>query len=168
MLNNDYLFGDEKRIEIIHSLISRLDINSTQRFLNPLGHISKVADEILQTFDIKTSNQDTTLKQSFSEYLIPQNTLLSYNLQNPLSFHDNFVPSPAFLPSGYFNLLHLKNNRDPHFNIKLNLFENKYNVPSFLSGNISGIIQIQPNINLPQILSSITEFTLTRWHYYRY
>lgn len=158
MINNDYLFGDDRRTEIVHSLISNLNINSTQRFLNPLGHISKVADEILSTFinddtfnKIFTNEQVFNVagnlqypftsqcaqnnKNSFTDYCIPQNTLISYDLQQPLIFNKNFLPSPEFLPSGYFNILHLKNNRDPHFDIKVDLFEDKYNVPSFISRN---------------------------------
>ena len=121
---------------IIQDLIAQLDIYSSIRFLPLSGHITKLNEDVISSFindgilseifgieNIKNIYECFTNNPYYiqSPEVLPQNIMLNCDLRYPLTFSEEEKFTLLHLPSTYFNILHLKNNRTPHYNIDYTL-----------------------------------------------
>lgn len=143
LINTPSKFGVNDIQKIMQDLISKLDINSSLRFLSPIGNITKLnsdvisaycTDEILRKdfineniFDINKKFTETQ-ENILTPEVLPQNAILNMDLRYPLtvdpSLKDKFY-NKSILPSGYFNIAFMKNNRNPHYNINYKYSDSK-------------------------------------------
>lgn len=140
-----YIFSETRKKEILQDLIANLDIFSTIRFLSPIGQITKLNSNVISAFTndndlamdfIKenifniSNNFNEQQDNQFSPEVLPYNILLGSDVRYALEFQNNKLEKEYF-PSGYYNILSLKNNRNPHY-------EFNYFLPT--SGYINRII----------------------------
>lgn len=136
LLNNATIFSETHIKNIVQDLIASLDIESCLRFLSPIGQITKLNDDIINNFkfnsilnsDFKTENihdfiENITTKPDYIDTpeVLPQNILLNYDLNTALNTNNqlpvNTFYNKEYLPSAYYNITFLKNNRSPNYNI---------------------------------------------------
>ena len=131
------IFSEATKKEIIHDLIGQMDLYSSVRFLSPVGHITKLSDKVISGFvndkilsanfsDENIFNIQETLTQTQNFQLtpttLPQNQLLNCDLRYGLQIKDqDTFYNQQVVPTAYFNILYLKNNRNPHYNIDYNI-----------------------------------------------
>lgn len=163
----NYQIGDDNKKLIIQDLISQLDIYSSIRFLSPIGQITKLNDDVITGYNTHILSSDFTkeniydINNCFTEkqiymitpHILPQNVVINgdvrYSLQVNQNINNNKFYDKQYIPSTYFNIAYMKNNRNPHYNInyqineeniplydyKINMERNQINVESILSGD---------------------------------
>ena len=127
------LFSTIDRKTIIHDLITRLNINDTARILQPIGQITKLNNSVVSEFQsdkilsgyFKDNNLENTDEIFYinndnidTPEILPANVVLNMNLKQPLTIPSNYLNkfyTKTELPSGFFNILYLKNNKNPHY-----------------------------------------------------
>lgn len=182
--NHMYLFGTNTEKNIIQDLIANLDNSSTMRMLLPIAQISKLNEQIISgspnsfiSSDILSKafkNQNIMPNEEIIEnftkiqkydwnaqeinYTLPQNILLSMDNRYSLLYPEN----KKNLPSGYYNIAYLKNNRDPHYDIHFKLpysdticdYTINKNIPNYISGG-----NINDNVSA---LNSIYDYDISK------
>lgn len=150
LTKNMYIFNIDKIKNIIQDLISQLDMSSVIRFLSPIGNITKLDTEVLNKFKTDSlltndlsDEQFSLLEKNFTQNIdkhlneiLPQNVLLNSDVRYPLEItKDCYVSphkintdgssyfNPEILPSAYYNILYLKNSRNPHFEFDLTIYD---------------------------------------------
>lgn len=136
------IFGDEKVKLIMQDLISKIDLYSSIRFLSPIGQITKLNDDLISAFESNkilkkdfenenifdiTERLTKKLENSFSPEVLPQTAILNMDLRYPLLTEktlDKRFYSAEILPSAYFNIAFMKNNRNPHYDINYTVYSN--------------------------------------------
>jgi len=146
LIEYEYLIGKDNIKTILQDLISKIDIFSSIRFLSPIGHITELNKEVINGFNSSILSTDfikeniRDIEECFEEktdyivtpQILPQNTVLNGDLRHPL-YIDKSIPSGHFytkrsIPSSYYNIAYMKNNRTPHYNINYEINEN--DIPS--------------------------------------
>ena len=154
LIKNTYLFNLDKCKEIIQDLISNLDIDAMVRLLFPAGNITKLSNETINSFindEILSADFNVQVSSNIFDYfntqpyfiqtpeVFPQNVLLNSDVRYPLQYsinkyqtirneesnHNEIVRyNREELPSAYFNILYLKNFRNPHYEFDLTISSN--------------------------------------------
>lgn len=135
LIEYNYIIGESNIKTILHDLISKLDIFSSVRFLSPIGQITELNNDVISGFKSSILSTDFTkenirdIDNCFTEkqdymttpQILPQNVVLNGDLRYPLSINSNIDNKKfytlEYIPSAYYNVAYMKNNRTPHYNI---------------------------------------------------
>lgn len=129
LTNYNYKIGENKTQQIIQELITYLDLYSSVRFLSPIGQITKLNNDVITGFTNDSLSADFNKENIFNinncftevpDYsitpeILPQNSVLNQYLKYPIKF--SAIKDNKYMPSAYYNIAFMKNNRDPHYNI---------------------------------------------------